>query len=270
MAGGHHFRHRGSTHFDGSLEAWPLGWRHSPTSKHRRKSSLRQYPCDFLSLIPLNFNPPFLHRSTNATRLLHFLRELLFLWQTNAHEVLHHRHRPAAPSGFHANDVHATSRLARRVLRTSRWKTSAVQIGKWIVEVAHTRSLYTRYSMSMSSRDNTNSSIAASDAEATALTQPSSSTPCQESAATCIPARIEGDGWSSDRAPRRTWSASMVDSRRRATTIRPMFFRLSDIKSSITWTPHQSWREPSGFLRSISCEFPSNSRGRTWSNTIMK
>jgi len=47
-------------------------------------------------------------------------------------------------------------------------------------------------------------------------------------------------------------------------------FRLSDIKSSITWTPHQSWREPSGFLRSISCEFSSNSRGWTWSNTIMK
>src|SRR6266851_4177095 len=71
---------------DDSLEAWPFGWRHSPASKHRRKSSVRQYPCDFLSLITLNFNPPFLHRSTNATRLLHFLRELLFLWQTNAHD----------------------------------------------------------------------------------------------------------------------------------------------------------------------------------------
>src|SRR5881394_4319347 len=106
-------------------------WRHSPTSKYRRNSSVRQYPCDFLSLITLNFNPPFLHRSTNATRLLHFLCEFLFLWQTNAHEVLHHSHRLATSSGFHANDVHPTSRFAQwfvpiRVLGTARWKTYAV------------------------------------------------------------------------------------------------------------------------------------------------
>src|SRR6266566_4994038 len=116
MTGGYHHWHRGSTEVDDSLEAWPFGWRHSPTSKHRRKSSHRQYPCDLLSLITLNFNPPFLHRATNATRLLHFLCEFLFLWQTNAHEVLHHRHRLATPSGFHTNDVHPTSRFARRFI----------------------------------------------------------------------------------------------------------------------------------------------------------
>src|SRR6266571_7474403 len=99
---------------DDSLEAWHFGRRHSTTSKHRRKSSHRQYPCYFLSLITLNFNPPFLHRSTNATRPPHFLCEFLFLWQTDAHEVLHHRHRLAAPSSFHANDVHPTSGFARR------------------------------------------------------------------------------------------------------------------------------------------------------------
>jgi len=145
-------RHHGSTVVDDSLKAWPFGWRRLPASKHRRKSSLRQYPCDFRSLIPLNFNPPFLHSSTNAARLLHFLCEFLLLWQTNAHEVLYHRHRLAAPSGFHAKDVHPTSGFARGILRTSRWKTCAFQIGKWIVEVAHARSLSTRYSMSMPSR----------------------------------------------------------------------------------------------------------------------
>ena len=83
------------------------------TREYRLKICLGQDTSNFLPFIALDLDLAILHRAAGTTGALHGLGQLFFFGQTNPHKVFDHRHRLAAATGFHPENVHPPTMLPR-------------------------------------------------------------------------------------------------------------------------------------------------------------
>ena len=79
------------------------------------EAGLAQNFGDLGAFISLDLDLAILNRAASAAGLLHLFGQLLFFRQTNAHEVLNHRHGLAATPRLLPDDINPTSMLPRRL-----------------------------------------------------------------------------------------------------------------------------------------------------------